>query len=91
MCRELVDPATAIGSSDGPMQKKCRHSKVKVRLFEPPEVPLESIDEWGDFDQHDMSEHDEQGDFDRHDMSEHDDSKPGTPYYDSGEEHSVGA
>jgi hypothetical protein len=51
--REPADPATAIGSSDGPMQKKCRHSKVQVRLFEPPEVPLESIDERNDFDQHD--------------------------------------
>jgi hypothetical protein len=51
---EPVDPATAIGSSEGPMQKKGRHSKVKVRLFEPPEVPLESIDEQGDFDRHDM-------------------------------------
>jgi hypothetical protein len=50
---------------------------VQVTLFEPPEVPLESIDEQGDFDQHDMSEHDE--------------SKPGTPHDDSGEEHSVGA
>jgi hypothetical protein len=51
---EPVDPATAIGSSEGPMQKKGRHSKVQVRLFEPPEVPLESIDERGDFDRHDM-------------------------------------
>jgi hypothetical protein len=74
---EPVDPATAIGSSEGPMQKKGRHSKVQVRLFEPPEVPLESIDE--------------QGDFDRHDMLEHDESEPGTPHDDSGEEHSVGA
>ena len=56
---EPVDPATTIGSSEGPMQKKGRHSKVQVRLFEPPEVPLESIDERGDFDQHDMLEHDE--------------------------------
>jgi hypothetical protein len=49
-----------------------------VRLFEPPhEVPLESIDE--------------RGDFDRHDMSEHDEMEPRTPYDDSGEEHSVGA
>ena len=50
---------------------------MKVRLFEPPEVPLESIDEWGDFD--------------RHDMPEHDELEPGTPHDDSGEEHSVGA
>jgi hypothetical protein len=69
--REPVDPATAIGSSDGPMQKKCRHSKVQVRLFEPPEVPLESIDE--------------RNDFDRHDTPEHDEPEPGTPH-DSGEE-----
>jgi hypothetical protein len=49
---------------------------VKVRLFEPPhEVPLESIDE--------------RGDFDRHDMSEHDEPEPGTPHDDSGEEHSA--
>ena len=74
---EPVDPATAIGSSEGPMQKKCRHSKVQVRLFEPPEVPLESIDE--------------RGDFDRHDMPEHDEPEPGTPHDDSREEHSVGA
>ena len=74
---EPVDPTTDIGSSEVPMQKKCQHSKVQVRLFEPPEVPLESIDEWGDFD--------------RHDMSEHDESELGTPHYDSGEEHSVGA
>jgi hypothetical protein len=59
------------------MQKKGRHSKVQVRLFEPPEVPLESIDE--------------RGDFDRHDMPEHDEPEPGTPHDDSGEEHSVGA
>jgi hypothetical protein len=38
------------------MQKKGRHSKVKVRLFEPPEVPLESIDERNDFDWHDTPE-----------------------------------
>jgi hypothetical protein len=63
--REPVDPATGIGSSDGPMQNKCRHSKVQVMLFEPPEVPLESIDERNDFDQHDMLNHDE--------------SEPGTP------------
>jgi hypothetical protein len=45
---EPVDPATAIGSSEGPMQKKGLHSKVQVRFFEPPEVPLESIDERGE-------------------------------------------
>jgi hypothetical protein len=50
---------------------------VKVRLFEPPEVTLESIDERGDFDQHDILEHDE--------------PKLGTPHDDSIEEHSVGA
>lgn len=72
-----VDPATAIGSSEGPMQKIGRHSKVQVRIFEPPEVPLESIDERGDFDWHDMPEHDE--------------PEPGTPHDDFGEEHSVGA
>jgi hypothetical protein len=59
------------------MQKKVRHRKVLVRLFEPLEVPLESIDE--------------QGDFDRHDMPEHDELELGTPHDDSGEEHSVGA
>jgi hypothetical protein len=75
---EPVDPATAIGSSEGPMQKKGRHKKVQVRLFEPPhEVPLESINE--------------RGDFDRHDMPEHDEPKPGTPHDDSEEEHSVDA
>ena len=51
---EPVDPTTAIGSSESPMQKKGRHSKVQVRLFEPPKVPLESIDESNDFDWHDM-------------------------------------
>ena len=74
---EPVDLAIAIGSSEGPMQKKGRHNKVQVRLFEPPEVPLESIDEWGDFDWHDMPEHDE--------------PEPGNPHDDSEEEHSVGA
>jgi hypothetical protein len=59
------------------MQKKGRHKKVQVRLFEPPEVPLESIDEQGDFDQHDMPENDE--------------PDLGTPHDDSGEEYSVGA
>ena len=71
---EPVNPATAIGSSDGPMQKKGRHSKVQVRLFETPEVPLESIDE--------------RNDFDRHDTPEHDEPKIGTPH-DSREEHIV--
>jgi hypothetical protein len=56
---EPSDTATAIGSSDGPMQQKCRHRKVQVSLFEPPEVPMESIDERNDFDCHDMPEHDE--------------------------------
>jgi hypothetical protein len=74
---EPIDPATAIGSSEGPMQKKGRHSKLQVRIFEPPEVPLESIDE--------------RGDFDRHDMLEHDEPEPGTPHDESIEEHSVGA
>ena len=75
---EHVDPATAIGSIEGPMQKKGRHNKVQVRIFEPPhEVPLESIDERGDFDQHDMPEHDV--------------PELGTPHDDFGEEHSVGA
>ena len=55
-------------------KKKCRHRKVQVRLFEPPEVPLESIDE--------------RNDFDRHDTPEHDESKPGTPH-DSREERTV--
>jgi hypothetical protein len=74
---EPVDPATTIGSSEGPMKKKGRHNKGKVRLFEPPEVLLESIDE--------------QGDFDRHDRAKHDESEPGTPHDDFGKEHSVGA
>ena len=74
---EPIDPATSIGSSEGPMQKKGRHNKVQVRLFEPPEVPLESIDE--------------RGDFDRHDIPEHDEPEPGTPHDDFGEVHSVGA
>ena len=74
---EPVDPATTIGSSEGPVQKKGWHSKVQVRLFGPPEVPLKSIDEWGDFD--------------RHDMLEHDEPEPGTPHDDFREEHSVGA
>jgi hypothetical protein len=74
---EPVDPTTDIGSNEGPMKKKGRHSKVQVRIFEPPEVPLESIDERGDFDQHDMSEHDE--------------LEPGTPHDGFREEHSVGA
>ena len=74
---EPVDPATAIGSSEGLMQKKGRHSKAQVRLFEPPEVPLESIDEGGDFDQHDMPEHDE--------------SEPGNPHDESRKEHSAGS
>jgi hypothetical protein len=52
---EPVDPATAIGSSEGPMQKRDQHSKVQVRRFEPLEVPLESIDERGDFDWHDRA------------------------------------
>jgi hypothetical protein len=74
---ELVDPAIAIGSSEGPMKKKGRHSKVQVRIFEAPEVPLESIDE--------------RGDFDRHDMPKHDELEPGIPHDDFREEHSVGA
>ena len=45
-----------------------------MRIFEPPKVPLESIDERNDFDQHDMPEHDE--------------PEPGTPH-DSREEHIV--
>ena len=50
---------------------------MQVRLFEPPhKVPLESIDE--------------RGDFDRHDMPEHDDPEPRTPHDDFKEEHSVG-
>jgi hypothetical protein len=56
------------------MQKKCQHSKVQVRLFEPPKVPLESIDECNDFD--------------RHDTSEHDELEPGIPH-DSGEERTI--
>ena len=77
MQREHANPETAIGRSDGPMKKKCRHRKVQVRFFEPPDVPLESIDK--------------RGDFDRHDMPKHDESEPGTPHDDFGEEHSVGA
>jgi hypothetical protein len=71
---EPVDPATAIGSSDGPMQQKSRHSKAQVRIFDTPEVPLESIDEHNDVD--------------RHDTPEHDEPEPGTPH-DSGEERTV--
>ena len=66
MPQELVEPATAIGSSDGPMQQKIRQSKVQMRLFDPPKVPLESIDEGTDVDWHDTMEHDE--------------PKPGTPH-----------
>jgi hypothetical protein len=55
MPQEPADPATTIGSSDGPMQRK----KVQVRLFDPPEVPLESIDDHNDVDRHDTLEHDE--------------------------------
>jgi hypothetical protein len=47
---------------------------VKVRLFEPPEVPLKYIDECNDFD--------------RHDTPKHDEPKPGTPH-DFGEERIV--
>ena len=47
---------------------------MQVRLFEPPEVPLKSIDERNDFDQHDTLEHDE--------------LEPGTPH-DSGDERIV--
>jgi hypothetical protein len=54
--------------------KKVRQSKVQMRIFDPPEVPLESIDEGTDVD--------------RHDTSEHDESEPGTPH-DSGDEHIV--
>jgi hypothetical protein len=72
---EPVDPATAIGISDGPMQKKGRHSKVQVSLFEPLKVPLKSIDERNDFDHHDMSEHDE--------------LEPGTLHDDSREENTL--
>ena len=74
---EHVDPTTAIGSIEGPMQKQGQHRKVQVRLFEPLEVPLKCIDE--------------RGDFDRHDMSKHDEPEPGTPHDNSREEHSVGA
>jgi hypothetical protein len=56
------------------MQQKSRHSKVQVRIFDPPEVPLESIDEHNDVD--------------RHDTPEHDESEPGTPH-DSREERTV--
>jgi hypothetical protein len=38
---EPVDPATSIGTSDGPMKKNGRHGKVKVSLFYPPEVPFD--------------------------------------------------
>jgi hypothetical protein len=72
--REPAEPATAIGSSDGPMQQKSRQSKVQMRLFDPPEVPLESIDEGTDVD--------------RHDTPEHDEPEPGTPH-DSGDERIV--
>ena len=74
MPREPVDPATAISSSDGSIQQKCRHRKVQVSLFEPLEVPMESIDERNDFDLHDILEHDE--------------PEPRTPH-ESGEERTV--
>jgi hypothetical protein len=47
---------------------------VKVRIFEPPKVPLKSIDERNDFHWHNMSKHDE--------------PKLGTPH-DSGQEHTI--
>jgi hypothetical protein len=47
---------------------------VQVKFFEPPEVPIESIDE--------------RNDFDRHDTPEHDDSELGNPH-DSREEHTL--
>jgi hypothetical protein len=56
------------------MQQKSRHRKVQVRIFYPPEVPLESIDD--------------RNDVDRHDMLEHDEPKPGTPH-DSRDERTV--
>jgi hypothetical protein len=41
------------------MQQKSRQSKVQKRLFDPPELPLISIDECTDVDQNDMPKHDE--------------------------------
>jgi hypothetical protein len=57
--REPTDPATAIGSSDALMQQKSRYNKVQVSLFDPLEIPAESIDEHNDVDWHDTPEHDE--------------------------------
>jgi hypothetical protein len=74
VAREPVNLATAIGSSDGPMQQKSRHSKAQVRIFYTPEVPLESIDE--------------NNDVDRHDTLEHDEPEPGTPH-DSRDERTI--
>ena len=76
MARELV--GTCIGSSDHPLQKKSRQSKVPMRLFDPHEDCLEANGEGND----DEMEH-------NHDM-EHDDEMepPGTPH-DSGDEHTV--
>ena len=46
---EAREPAkTGIGSSDHPLQKKDRQSKVPMRLFDPLEVCIESIDEGND-------------------------------------------
>jgi hypothetical protein len=41
------------------MQQKSKKSKVQMRLFDPPKVPLKSIDEHTDVDRHDTPEHDE--------------------------------
>ena len=59
MPREPAKPATAIGSSDGPMQQKSRHRKVQVKILYPPEVPLEHIDEHNEVEWQDTSENDE--------------------------------
>jgi hypothetical protein len=41
------------------MQQKNQQTIVQMRLLDPPEVTVESIDERTDVDQHDTSEHDE--------------------------------
>lgn len=76
------EPAkTGIGSSDHPLHKKARQSKVPMRLFED---CLEANDEGND----DEMGHDDEMEHD-HDM-EHDDEMepPGTPH-DAGDEATV--
>lgn len=54
------EPAvTGVGSSDGPMQQKRRESIIPMRLFDTPDVGLESIHEDTDFEPHDMPDQDD--------------------------------